>query len=127
MAAGEHLRYEPSAIVYHPAPQNRIQKRYFLTWYFDHGRAMVREWERAPHVLGIPRRCFTFFKLVGTVLPVRTLLWTLARNPQRRFFCKCWLWVATGQMMEIYRQRRNFKGEASNSTSGANRGCSVQV
>jgi glucosyl-dolichyl phosphate glucuronosyltransferase len=32
MAAGERLRYEPSAVVYHPAPQNRIQKSYFLTW-----------------------------------------------------------------------------------------------
>ena len=27
MAAGERLRYEPSALVYHPVPANRIPKR----------------------------------------------------------------------------------------------------
>jgi glycosyltransferase involved in cell wall biosynthesis len=115
MAAGERLRYEPSAIVYHPAPENRIQKSYFLTWYFDCGRAMVREWKRGPDILGIPRRCFTFFKLVGTVLPVISLQWMLARNPQRRFFCKCHVRMTIGQIVEIYRQWRNLKGQAINS------------
>jgi len=55
LAAGERLRYEPSAIAYHPLPENRIRKGYFLGWWFDYGRAMVREWGRGPDVLGIPR------------------------------------------------------------------------
>lgn len=122
MAAGERLRYEPTAVVYHPVPENRIQKSYFLTWYFDYGRAMVREWGRGPDILGIPRRCFTFFRKMGTVLPGRALLWMLARNPQRRFFYKCWTRVTAGQIVEIYHQWRTAKGRASHSTRGTNRG-----
>jgi len=30
IAAGERLRYEPSAVVCHPTPQHRLQKAYFL-------------------------------------------------------------------------------------------------
>ncbi len=109
LAVGERLRYEPSAIVYHPIPENRVRKSYFLSWYFDHGRAMVREWARGPDILRIPRRCFTFFKLIGTRLPVGALLWVLTPNPQRRFFRKCWVWVAAGQIVEIYLQWRKAK------------------
>jgi glycosyltransferase involved in cell wall biosynthesis len=118
MALGERLRYEPSAVVYHPVPKNRIQKSYFLNWYFDFGRANVREWGRGADILGIPRRCFTFIKLTGTLLPVRILLWATARNPSRRFFRKCWVSMTTGQILEIYHQLRNDKGQASNSTRG---------
>jgi glucosyl-dolichyl phosphate glucuronosyltransferase len=109
--AGERLSYEPSAIVYHPVPEHRTQQSYFLTWYFNYGRATVREWRRGPDILRIPRRCFTFFKLIGTVLPVRTLRWIVARQPQRRFFYRCWTWVTVGQVLEIYRQGRNAKGQ----------------
>jgi len=116
MSAGERLRYEPSAIVYHPVLEHRIQKGYLLAWWFDYGRARVREWERGPDIWGISRRCFTFFKLIGTVLPVSTLGWMAAWNPQRRFYRKCWVWVTTGQILEIYRQWRDAKGQANKST-----------
>jgi glucosyl-dolichyl phosphate glucuronosyltransferase len=108
---GEPLRYEPSAIVYHPVLEHRTQQSYLLTWYFNFGRATVREWKRRPDIWGIPRRCFTFFKLIGTVLPVKTLRWIVAREPHRRFFYRCWLWVTIGQVLEIYRQWRNAKGQ----------------
>jgi glucosyl-dolichyl phosphate glucuronosyltransferase len=106
LAAGERLRYEPSATVYHPVPEERVRKSYFLSWYFDHGRAMVREWPRAPNILGIPRRFFTFFKLIGTRLPGGALIWAITRNRKERFFRKCWVWVTAGQVAEIYRQWR---------------------
>jgi len=106
LAAGERLRYEPSATVYHPVPEERVRKSYFLSWYFDHGRAMVREWPRAPNILGIPRRCFTFFKLIGTRLPGGALIWAITLNRKQRFFRKCWVWVTAGQVAEIYRQWR---------------------
>jgi GT2 family glycosyltransferase len=122
LAAGERLRYEPSAVVYHPVPANRIQKSYFLTWYFDFGRAMVREWKRGPRILGIPRRFLTFFKLIGRALPLRILLWLPARDPQRRFFYKCWTWVTAGQIAEIYRQWRSSKGQANDPTRGITTG-----
>ncbi len=38
LAAGEKLRYEPSAVVYHAVPKTRLQKRYFLKWWFDKAR-----------------------------------------------------------------------------------------
>jgi len=42
LAAGEHLWYEPSAIIYHPVARDRLQKEYFLVWGFDKSRADVR-------------------------------------------------------------------------------------
>jgi len=43
LAAGEQLRYEPSAIVYHSVPPDRIQKPYHLAWRFDKGRSEIRQ------------------------------------------------------------------------------------
>ncbi|MGA2593415.1 MAG: glycosyltransferase [Bryobacteraceae bacterium] len=99
MLAGERLRYEPSAVVHHAVPQSRRQKKYFLKWWFDLGRSAIREGPR-PDVwhLGIPRT------IAGSV-PVM-LRWMLALNPQRRFYCKTRIWLAAGQIAEVYRQRR---------------------
>lgn len=106
-AAGEQLRYEPSAIVYHPVPESRARKSYFLTWYFDHGRAMVRGWEHGADVFGIPRRFLTVIKLICTRLPEETLGWLFSIDLQRRFFHRCWLMVVVGQISEIYGQRKS--------------------
>ncbi len=107
LAAGERLRYEPSAVVYHPVPENRVQKDYFLTWWFDCGRALVREWGRGPSVLGIPRPYLNILNLVSTTMVQRLWRWTLATNPQRRFFWRCWVWATAGQIREYYRLARN--------------------
>ncbi|MGA9789105.1 MAG: glycosyltransferase family A protein [Terriglobales bacterium] len=104
IAAGERLRYEPAAIVYHPVVENRVRKDYFLSWCFDHGRAVVREWPSGTYVFGIPRRALTFFKFVGTFLPVRIIQWAVTLNPRRRFRRKCWVWATVGQIVEIRRQ-----------------------
>ena len=107
MAAGERLRYVPSAVVYHPPPENRIQKAYFLTWWFDYGRAMVREWGRGPAVLGIPRPYLNILKLATTTMAQRIRRWMLALDPQRRFYYKCRVWVTAGQIKEYYRLARS--------------------
>ena len=39
--AGEHLRYEPAAVVQHPVPEERVSKEYFCTWWFDFGRTRI--------------------------------------------------------------------------------------
>lgn len=116
MARGERLWYEPSAVVYHPVPVNRLTKEYFLRFWFNFGRSQFREAERRPDVLGIiPRWCFTIPKLAVTALPVRAFHWLLAINPQRRFFFKGTVWMSFGQMAEMHRvwleQRRD--GESS--------------
>jgi len=103
LAAGERFRYEPSAIVYHPTPEHRIRKDYFLKWWFDFGRASVREWGRGPSVLGIPRPYLNILKL-GTIAMAREMgRWLLSLNPQRRFYYKCWVWMTAGQIKEYSR------------------------
>jgi len=104
LAAGERLRYEPSAVVYHPVVEDRIQKSYFLSWWFDHGRADVREWPPGTNILGIPRRALTFFKFLGIRLPLKIMRWAVTINPLQRFRLKCWVWMTAGQMVEIRRQ-----------------------
>jgi glucosyl-dolichyl phosphate glucuronosyltransferase len=114
MTAGEQLRYEPTAVVYHEVPRNRLRKEYFLQWWFDYGRAEVRVKIRRPDVWGIPRHYISLSNRILRFLPRRTLRWLLASDPKRRFFYKCWVWVMFGEIAEIY--RRSLKGP--NETSG---------
>ena len=46
--AGERLRYEPSAVVYHDVPRQRLREEYFLRWWFDYGRAQISEDGKRP-------------------------------------------------------------------------------
>jgi GT2 family glycosyltransferase len=100
LTAGEHLRYERSAIVYHEVPESRLQKKYFLNWWFDKARADVRafgvpagKWR----LQGIP---IVLFRR----LSVWTLRWLFALDPARRFSCKLKVWIVTGEIQESYRQ-----------------------
>jgi glycosyltransferase involved in cell wall biosynthesis len=106
LAAGERLYYEPSAVVHHPVPQDRLTKEYFLAWWFDYGRATSRErWNGVP-VWGIPRYCLSIPRMIATHLSVRVLQWMWTLDPQRRFFCKGVAWMSAGQIAEIYRLAR---------------------
>ncbi len=117
LAAGARLRYEPSAVVYHPVPENRVRKDYFLAWWFDNGRALIREWGQGPSVLGIPRPYLNILRLVSTTLVGRIWRWVSALNPQRRFFWRCWVWATAGQITEYYRLARTT--QAKNGDSGS--------
>jgi glycosyltransferase involved in cell wall biosynthesis len=100
LTAGERLRYEASAVVYHSVPQHRVQKKYFLRWFFDKGRADIREYgipeETKWIVGGIP--LYLFRRLV-----VRTLQWLLTLEPSRRFSCRLKAWATVGAILESYR------------------------
>jgi len=102
MSAGERLGYEPAAIVYHPVPENRVQKSFFLDWWFDYGRAAVREWQPRPDVWGIPRPYLNILKLGTVEMASRMWQWIRAVDPAERFFCKCWVWMAAGEISELY-------------------------
>jgi glucosyl-dolichyl phosphate glucuronosyltransferase len=117
LSLGKRLRYEPSAIVYHAVPEHRIQKGYFLEWYFDHGRDMVRQWERKPSFFGVPRPFLTLVKLLGTRLPLQVFDWLVTSKAKCRFFKKCWVWVSAGQICEIY---RNLKTANENNWTQSN-------
>jgi glucosyl-dolichyl phosphate glucuronosyltransferase len=101
LAAGEKLRYQPSAVVYHPVAENRIQKKYYLNWWFDKGRADIRQLgipADASRVLGIP--IYLFRRVI-----VWTLRWLLSMDPARRFNCKIKVWSRAGEIVECYAQR----------------------
>jgi len=101
LAAGEKLRYEPSAVVYHPVAENRIQKKYYLNWWFDKGRADIRQLgipADANRVFGIP--VYLFRRVI-----VWTLRWLLSTDPARRFNSKIKVWSRAGEIVECYAQR----------------------
>ncbi len=103
MSAGERLWYEPSAVVYHPVPEDRLRKEYFLAWWFDHGQATVREVVIRRDIWGIPPHYLDMLKYGAVVFPIRALRWALDFKPQRRFHRKCRLWMTVGMIKESYR------------------------
>ena len=102
LKAGERLCYEPSAIVYHSVPETRLDKGYFLKWWFDKGRSAVREScalnDVTLLVAGVPliwcRRLITW-----------TLRWCIALRGSRRFSARLRIWYLAGQITEARRQR----------------------
>jgi glycosyltransferase involved in cell wall biosynthesis len=109
LAAGEHLRYEPAALVYHPISPGRMKKRFFLNWWFDKGRSDIRAFgapgETRWTVAGVP---LCFFRRLG----VWTLRWMVAVEPSRRFSAKIKVWAIAGAMLETYRQENAVAVEA---------------
>ena len=103
LEAGERLKYEPTAVVHHSVPQNRLRRGYFLTWWFNKGRADVRETGVAADtkwfVSGIP------LYLVHR-LAVGILRWLVTLDPSRRFSCRLAVWLTAGTMVESYRQSK---------------------
>jgi glucosyl-dolichyl phosphate glucuronosyltransferase len=103
LAAGERLRYEPSAVVYHPVPQGRITQEYFFSWWYDYGQAMIRERAERPDLWGIPRDYLTLLRC-SLKIPFTALRWIFSINPQKRFTKRCWFWHQAGQIIELYRR-----------------------
>jgi glycosyltransferase involved in cell wall biosynthesis len=103
LAAGERLRYEPSARVYHGVPAHRLKKAYFLAWWFDKARADIRAFgfpgETKWRLRGIPLVLFRR-------LSVWTLRWLVTVKPSQRFSSKLKVWIVAGQILECYRQPR---------------------
>ncbi len=97
LAGGEKLRYEPSAVVFHAVPTNRLQKKYFLDWWFDKARGDIREAGKPSAavwcVAGVPLSAFR--RLV-----VWTLRWMIAFGARPRFECKLKVWLNAGVIAE---------------------------
>lgn len=111
---GERLRFEPSAVVYHSVPANRIEKRYFLRWWFNKARSEVREF-------GVPKDTKWFVAGVPLVLFRRLAAWTLrwitAVRPSQRFGAKLRVWGRIGEIQECYRMTHAAPGGRGNSQS----------
>ena len=106
MAHGHRLQYEPLAVVHHAVPSNRLTKEYFLAFWFDHGRASVREWVDRPGIGGIPRSYLRMLK-IGLLGAAMTLRWTLTLASKRRFYWKGMVWMLAGQIVELCRESVN--------------------
>lgn len=106
LAAGEKLRYESSAVVYHPVQKDRTDKKYFLSWWFHKGQATIRQFGVQPGTkhtaVGIPLYLFRN-------LAVWTLKWAVAIDPVRRFSNKLHVWIKAGELLECYRQSLEIK------------------
>ena len=111
LSAGEQLRYEPSALVYHPVLRNRIEKEYFLRWWFHKGEGSIRQYGVRPdtkyYVSGIPLYLFRN-------LCVWTLKWMVEIHPARRFSSKLNVWTKVGEIVECYRRSREVRKRAQN-------------
>ena len=112
LLAGERLRYEPSAVVYHPVSENRMQKKYFLAWRFDKSRASMREF-------GIPAGTRWFVDGIPLFLVRRLLVWTLrwmiSVRPAQRFSCKLKVWGIAGEIKECRLLSRRNKAHGHSS------------
>ncbi len=109
LAAGERLRYEPSATVYHPAPAERMEKKYLLGWFFGHGYEEV-VMSRIPcgtkwSIAGIPMHLFRR-------LARWTVQWLITINPAERFECKLYTWSIAGAIRASWYLAHRQDGEA---------------
>lgn len=118
-AAGERLRYEPSAVVYHPVEEYQLSKKYFLTFWFDAGRSGAKIASSQP-VLGIPRRYFRMTRMIAQ-LPVKTLGWVLSFSPSRRFYYKVQVWEIAGGLMETFHEWHDARRRSLSAVSDLGR------
>jgi glucosyl-dolichyl phosphate glucuronosyltransferase len=100
LSGGERLYYAPSAAVYHEISPKRLDKKYFLKWWYGYGRSQMREVRDRPAVFGIPRSFLSVPHIALRHVPIRTLQWLFSINPQSRFYRKCMLFVALGWLTE---------------------------
>jgi glycosyltransferase involved in cell wall biosynthesis len=124
LGAGKRLRYEPSAVVYHPVVEDRLKKEYFLAWRFNYGRCLIRLKGKGAPVWGIPRHYISIPRRILHLLPTRALQWMVAFDPKQRFMRKCLLWAMAGETVEIFCQLGNPKNGSA--VGEANRDCKAR-
>lgn len=107
LAAGERLCYVPSAVVNHSVQKERLQKKYFRSYYFAHGRASARQAGQRLPIWRVPRYCLGDFK--------RKLRWMASLNrrwflsPQGRFFYEVHTLRTLGEVLESCRNCRTVR------------------
>jgi len=104
LAAGLRLRYEPDAVVYHPAPENRMRKDFVLRWWYGFGYSEVVELGPPSSgrwvLYGIP--LYLFRRMARWILQ-----WMISINAARRFACKRNVWYWAGITRACYERPRH--------------------
>jgi glucosyl-dolichyl phosphate glucuronosyltransferase len=99
VVASEQLLYEPAAVVHHLVSESRVRKKYFLAWWFDKGRADIRE-------IGIKADVRWFWRGVPLYLVRHFIVWgvrwMLAFEPRKRFDYKLKMWRRMGEIHECF-------------------------
>jgi glucosyl-dolichyl phosphate glucuronosyltransferase len=104
-SGGERLRYEPSALVYHPISEERLTTRYLREWWFSYGRAMIRQSVKRPSVWGIPRAYISMLsRSIRIISPA--LCCVAVSDPRHRFWWKTRIWAGAGEIVETFCQCR---------------------
>jgi glycosyltransferase involved in cell wall biosynthesis len=110
MAGGERLRYEPSAVVLHPAPESRMKKGFVLKWWFWYGYSEIAasgppsdaKWVVAGVPLSILRRLLRW-----------TLQWMVSVRARQRFACRRDVWYLAGTILACYQFARRQTAHAT--------------
>jgi glucosyl-dolichyl phosphate glucuronosyltransferase len=115
LAAGARLRYEPKAIIRHPAPEDRMKKSYILRWCYWDSHSEVTETgllEPGISIAGVP--LYLFRRLVRWALQ-----WLISISAPKRFFCECKMWRVAGYIAASYRasKRRHSQTLAASRAS----------
>jgi glycosyltransferase involved in cell wall biosynthesis len=103
---GERLRYEPSAVVYHPVPENRLTKQFMRRWWFWYGYSRVvqskllseAKWRVGRVPLYWLRRIVRW-----------TLQWMISVRPAHRFYCELTICHIAGIMKACNKLPHNPK------------------
>jgi len=102
IAAGEGLRYEPSAVALHPVTEDRLEENYFLRWWFQKGRSNIRIMGYRPSpVWGVPGHYVTISKRVLRRLLIPAVQWIGNLDPRSRLKKKCEVYMIAGEMREL--------------------------
>jgi hypothetical protein len=115
MGAGERIRWEPSAIVYHPVEESRISKRYFQSWWFNKARSdIVEQGIRLPRLDLLP----AMLRISRDIL-IEVVRWVLASDAGERFICNLKICAYSGQAYQLYLQSTEAKGNGTLRTEKA--------
>ena len=101
LARGERFWYEASAVVYHPVQPERVRKSYLLKWWFDKGRADIREHGCSAtiryRIRGVP--IVSYRRLC-----ISAIRWACGITAKRRFSSRITVWGIAGMIRECRAQ-----------------------
>jgi hypothetical protein len=101
LRGNETIAYNPGMIVSHPVERERATQRYFRRWYFNYGRATVRQRERSP------ASRIRVLKAALQRLVRSGVHSALARQAEQRTFYQFAACEALGQIREAFRPVTN--------------------